>query len=256
MSTLDDKLNAWREATDAEPSPELLEKLGAQVEGPTPSVLTAVKVLLSVMVVGVVAVTLLAPWRTQMQFEPARVGTAETREPAVCPPRARFASPAVLMPMPQDRASLARETEALMTRRPLTCEGQIALIRALRWTRENTLDELAQLRTQQIFLCDEDPGVVLAPADDCDDSDWCHVPECDRRDAGCLEQLAARPARTCTAQQARNDLSDLHCRALIRGDEAFRHRLAKGAWCLEDVVKKEVERLRAKGAAPGVLPKR
>ncbi|MFT3708652.1 MAG: hypothetical protein QM817_13455 [Archangium sp.] len=257
MSTLDDKLKAWREATDVEPSPELLEKLRAQVETAPPSVLTPVKVFLSVMVVGVVALALLAPWRTQMTFEPARVVDGGVFAQRVCPPRPRLDDPpqaAILMP--QDRRSLARDTEALMKRRPLTCEGQIALLRDLRWMRENTLEELTQLRTQQIFLCDDDPGVFVSERNDCDDSDWCQVPECDRRDAGCLELLAARPARTCAAQQARNELSDLHCRALIRGDESVRRRLQAGDWCLDDVVKKEVERLRAKGASPGVLPKR
>lgn len=264
MSALDDKLKAWREATDLEPSPELLAKLQAQTAPSASAVLTPVKVLLGVVAVGVVATVALSVWRPLATFDAAPLPVdAGLTQPAVvavapaladaatpCPPRSE--SPSALMAFPQPAGDL-RAAEQHLAKRPLTCVGQSHPISVLLAGRANTPAERHRLWARQAFLCDEKPWGEVEDAP-CDDADWCHVPSCDREATDCLEALAARRAGSCAAVEGKRGLVRVLCRQLVRGEASLRARitaLQPTAWCLDDAVKSEVEWLRARGAVPG-----
>jgi hypothetical protein len=120
--------------------------------------------------------------------------------------------------------------------------------------RPNTAAERVRLWARQAFLCDAAPWQAdFAP---CDDSAWCHAPQCDHHELSCLEALAAWPEGTCTAEGGKRELGAELCRRFIRGDRTQRARiqkLSRHAWCLDAAAQKEVEWLVAHGAVPGRL---
>lgn len=303
----DEELQKWREATEKlVPTAALLERLAAAVEAsaPAPTVLqrapgvpVAVKVLFVAMVVGAVGYAVFTQrtttwWARSRSSEP--VAQAQARADAsgldapvnpACPdvpllfsPRGVDAVPGPGEPLRASAIEQARSraivaAQAQLKSRPLTCTGQWMPINTLLDPGGATGAEFARLSARKAFLCNVSAGLRFDQTlGRCDNSDWCHVPPCDRSSEACTRLLAARPVQTCTGQEARRELITRLCLHTVRGElskaqaqteirallEALRaEQLTEripDPWCLDPAVEREVAFLRGRGATPGTPP--
>lgn len=273
--SLDDKLKSWREATEPlEPSPELLQKLAAAVEAPAavaaPVLTTAVKVIIITALVGVAGFALMRGnelgWRWSAKSTSVRAldagfalrasdagsallspGTSPSTPAMDCPQRL------VAMPVrpwsPNEAARRRHQEKELrlkLAARPLNCRAQRApLERLLEDRRPGPGDaEATRLLARFAFLCGPAhvPQWLFPPHQGrCDDSDWCHRPECDLGIEACALSWAAQPVETCTHHTGTRMALAFACTRFLRGqtDDAPVRALNPAAWCLSPEALKE-----------------
>jgi hypothetical protein len=299
----DEELQKWREATEKlVPPAALLERLAAAVEAsapaPTvpqraPGVPVAVKVLFVAMVLGAVGYAVFTQrtttwWARSRSVEPVAQAQAQADASGLnalvrpaCPQFLLEARPSSARAAPgprereieQARSRAIVAAQAHLKTRPLTCTGQWMPINTLLYPGGATGAEFARLTARKAFLCNVGAGQRFdQPLGRCDNSDWCHVPPCDRSSEACTRLLAARPVQTCTGQEARRELIEKLCLRRVRGAlskaqaqteirallEALRAELLTeripDPWCLDPAVEREVAFLRGRGATPGTPP--
>lgn len=294
--SLDGELKKWRDATEQlEPSAQLMASLQAQVTPPPTSAppvggslaaKVVVTVVLFTLAIGAAAYFFVAPKLPRVNASaldsgvrtPHDGGRSEALldrdavEP--CPPRDEPALASPMMPSPArlpSQREVANDARTQLTRRPLTCAAQLSPIEDLRAHGHLADDERLTLDARRAVLCglgstdfsNVSPRQAMwdgkqAPsaARPCDESQWCHVPQCSFADERCLRELAALNSTACAVFEARRRLLDHECVRVLRrqtdgGTELARLNAsfssfspdAGTAWCLERAAVDEAKRL-------------